>query len=286
MKLRTRYLKVVVGVFLAIPSLMACSSPTDASFPVVATVTATAIPTQTSPTAVDLGLSSTLAVFGGGAGVTNDGINTIINGDLGTTAVSTKITGFHTASVIYTQTTLNVGLISGSVYSDAPQGTAADLLKATQVSSDAGIAFADLASRTGGIDPGAGQLGGLTLGTGVYKSASGAFGITGGDLTLDAKNDANAIWIFQMVSSLTIGDGITPRNVLLVNGAQAKNVYWEVGSAATVNGPGGGTVVGTIIAYAGITFSTVNNVAVTTLNGRALSLGGSVTMANTVINCP
>jgi hypothetical protein len=73
---------------------------------------------------------------------------------------------------------------------------------------------------------------------------------------------------------------------VLANGAQAKNVFWQVGSAATINAGGGGTMVGTIIARTGITFSTAGALAVTTLNGRAISLGPVVTLVNTVINVP
>jgi hypothetical protein len=73
--------------------------------------------------------------------------------------------------------------------------------------------------------------------------------------------------------------------VILVNGAQAKNVFWRVGTAATINAAGGGTMVGTIIADTAVTFSTAGNVAITTLDGRAFSSGG-ITMANTVINLP
>jgi hypothetical protein len=63
-------------------------------------------------------------------------------------------------------------------------------------------------------------------------------------------------------------------------------VFWQVGSAATINPSGGGTMVGTIIAQQGAAFSTVGNVAVLTLEGRALSLVSSVTLVNTVINVP
>jgi hypothetical protein len=66
----------------------------------------------------------------------------------------------------------------------------------------------------------------------------------------------------------------------------AKNVYWQVGSAAIINGAGGGIMTGTIIAYSGVTFSTAGNVVQTILNGRALSLNASVTMVNTTINVP
>jgi len=63
-------------------------------------------------------------------------------------------------------------------------------------------------------------------------------------------------------------------------------VFWQVGSAATINAGGGGTMVGTIIAQAKIAISTVGSVAVVTLNGRAMSLNASVTVVDTVINVP
>ncbi|PKL24780.1 MAG: hypothetical protein CVV47_10135 [Spirochaetae bacterium HGW-Spirochaetae-3] len=237
-----------------------------------------------SPVASSLGLAETFAVFGGGAGVTNQGTMTMIDGDMGTTGASTMITGFHSATFSYAETPLNVGAVSGDVYTNAPQGTASDFEYAKLVIADALIAFNDLASRPDGIDPGAGQLGGLTLVPGVYKSASGAFLITGSDLTLDAQGDPEAVWIFQMASSLTVGTPLASRSVILVNGAEAGNVFWQVGSAATINGAGGGTMVGTIITRAGMTFSTAGNESVTTLNGKALSLTAAITMVNTAIN--
>ena len=120
----------------------------------------------------------------------------------------------------------------------------------------------------------------------MYKSASGTFGITLGNLTLDGQGNPNAVWIFQAPTSLTVGiAGPTgARSVLLINGAQAKNVFWYVGSAATINGAGGGVMTGTIISTSGVTFSTAGNAAQTVLNGRAISLVASVTMVNTTIN--
>ena len=105
-------------------------------------------------------------------------------------------------------------------------------------------------------------------------------------MTLDGQGDTNAVWVFQMASSLTVGVAGAPRSVILINGAQAKNVFWQVGSAATINGTGGGVMVGTIIASAGATFSTAGNTTITTLNGRVLGLNASVTMVNTVISVP
>jgi hypothetical protein len=234
--------------------------------------------------APELGRAASFAVFGGGAGITNAGTDTAISGDMGSTGASTMITGFHSSVFSYAETPLNVASVSGTVYTDAPQGSAEDFAYATSVAADALAAFNDLASRPDGMDPGAGQLGGLTLLPGVYKSASGAFLITGSDLTLDAQGDPEAVWIFQMASSLTVGTPTAPSSVILVNGALAGNVYWQVGSAATINGAGGGSMAGTIIAKAGMTFSTAGKAAATILDGRALSLFAAVTMVNSVIN--
>ncbi len=224
------------------------------------------------------------AVFGGGAGVTNQGTLTSIKGDMGTTGASTMITGFHSATFSYSETPLNAGEVNGLVITNAPQGSVADFEIAKAVAADALSAYNFLASIPDGMDPGAGQLGGLTLIPGVYKSAAGPFLITGSDLTLDAQGNPDALWVFQAASSLTVGNPIASQSVILINGAQAKNVYWYVGSAATINGAGGGTMVGTIIASAGMTFSTAGNMNVTTLNGKALALFASITMVNTVIN--
>jgi hypothetical protein len=89
-----------------------------------------------------------------------------------------------------------------------------------------------------------------------------------------------------MASSLTIGAPGFPRSIILINGAQAANVYWQVGSAATINPGGGGVVVGTIIASSGVVVSTAGSSITTTINGRAIGLNASVTLVNTVINVP
>lgn len=269
-----------MGMVILAGILAACGSPMSSEASTAAIQGARGL----SPAAPILGLASSFAVFGGGAGITNAGTGTQIVGDMGTTGASTMITGFHSATFSYSETPLNIGDVNGTVYSDAPQGSATDFAYATSVAGDALAAFNDLASRPDGIDPGAGQLGGLTLYPGVYKSASGAFLITGSDLTLDAQGNPDAVWIFQMASSLTVGTPLAPSSVILTNGAQAKNVFWQVGSAATINGAGGGSMAGTIIASAGMTFSTAGNATLTVLNGRALALFASITMVNTIVN--
>jgi seryl-tRNA(Sec) selenium transferase len=91
-----------------------------------------------------------------------------------------------------------------------------------------------------------------------------------------------------MATTLTVGGpgAAAPQSIILSGGAQAKNIFWQVGSSATINAGGGGTMVGTIISQAGATFSTVGKTNVVTLNGRVLSLGASVTLVDTVINVP
>lgn len=276
----------------------------------------TAATAATGVAPANLRSASTFGTFGGSAGMTNQGTLTVVNGDIGTTAVSTAVTGFHDLSVAYspppaatgcsyTETTLNIGTVNGRIYTAPPpptvscpnEGTAATLAIATQARADALSAYNALVALPGGLDVatcagcgggGAGELGSRTLAPGVYRSAPGSYAITLGNLTLDAQGDANAVWVFQMATSLTVGiAGPTgARSVILTNGAQAKNVFWQVGSAATINAAGGGTMVGTIITQSGATFSTAGNTALVTLNGRVISLGASVTLVNTVINVP
>lgn len=240
----------------------------------------------------NLGTAALFGAFGGNAGVTNQGINTVINnGSIGTTAASSLITGLHDATAIYTETPLNVGHVTGSIFTAPPMpGTATSFAIATQGLVDANAAYLSIspASMPGGSDPGAGELGGLTLTPGIYKSASGTFTISNGNLTLDAQGDPNAVWVFQTAAGLTVGiAGPTgAKSIILTNGALPKNVFWYVGSAATINGAGGGTMVGTIISYSGVTFSTAGNTVQTVLNGRAISLVASVTLVNTTINVP
>ncbi len=249
---------------------------------------------KSTPPPSILGSASIFGSMGGNAGVTNQGLFTVINnGSIGTTAASTLITGFHDGITgdIYTETPLNKGLVSGRIYTAAPApGTAASFTIAQQGLADANLAYLSIspASKPGGTDPGAGELGGLTLAPGVYKSSGATFNIFNGDLVLDAKGDPNATWIFQCAGGLTVGTAgpAGARSVTIINGGNANNVYWYVGSKAVINGAGGGTMTGNIIATAGVTFSTAGNVVQTVLNGRAISLVASVTMVNTTINVP
>jgi hypothetical protein len=254
--------------------------------------------TSAVPPMVDLGSASRFGIFSGTSGMTNTGILTTINGDIGSPATFTSlVTGFHdTVGYIYTVTPANSGDVNGTIYTCVDLTTLPVIVGpslpgcpiAIQAGLDAQAAYLALAAIPPGADPGA-NLANLTLTPGVYTSTSlGSFRIEGGDLTLDAQGDPNATWVFQMAQSLTVGGpgASAPQNVVLTGGAQAKNVYWQVGGMATINAAGGGTMVGTIIAQAGVAFSSAGKVAIVTLQGRAFSPGASVTLVNTVVNVP
>ncbi|MEO8173234.1 MAG: ice-binding family protein, partial [Sediminibacterium sp.] len=258
--------------------------------------------TANTPTVtINLGTIANFGTFGGNAGITNQGINTVINnGSIGTTAASTLITGFHDMTGDkYTETPLNIGDVKLRIYTAAPPpvifapggpygGNATTKAIADQGLADANAAYISIspASKPGGTDPGAGELGGLTLAPGIYKASAGTFNIST-DLTLDGKGDPNAVWIFQTAAGLTVGTAAVSRSVRLIGGAQAKNVFWYVGSAAVINYSGGGVMVGTVISTAGITISNPGASVIgpqSVVNGRVISLVASVTMVNTTIN--
>ncbi len=120
------------------------------------------------------------------------------------------------------------------------------------------------------------NIGGETLAPGVYKttSAQPSLGITG-NLTLSG--NANGVWIFQIVSTLTTAAGNS--HVILAGGAQSKNVFWQVGSSATL---GTNTIFeGTIMAQASITLTTG-----AVLNGRALARTGAIALDSDPVNVP
>jgi hypothetical protein len=131
---------------------------------------------------------------------------------------------------------------------------------------------------TAGLPGGAvlpGDLSGLTFTPGLYKNSSTVM-LSATTVTLDALGDANAVFIFQIGSTLTTLGGT---QVILAGGAQAKNVFWQVGSSATL----GTTSIfeGTIMALTSIT---LDNGA--TLTGRALARNGAVTMDTNAVTAP
>jgi hypothetical protein len=241
--------------------------------------------------------------FAGGAGMTNTGLTTVIHGDSGTTATAyTSYTGFHDESVPavagvypcnYTETTANVGWVTGTIYSplvstsDACplEGTAADILIAQTALAQATTDYDTLQGlpSTGAL---AAELGTTTITPGVYKTST-SVGITTGPLTLNAQGNPNAIFVFQIGTILTVGLPATPVNIILTGGALASNVYWVVaGTGVYLEPSGGGIFEGTIIAANFIHVSTAANVNPVTVNGRLISLNASTTLVDTVINVP
>jgi hypothetical protein len=186
-----------------------------------------------------------------GSTVTNTGASGV-SGDVGVSP-GTAVTGFPP------------GLASGAIHSaDGAAGQAQAALA---------TGYIDAAGRLGGTTV-AGDLSGQTLVAGIYKSTS-SLGLTG-DLTLDAQGNPNAVFIFQISSTLITGSG---SHVVLTNGANACNVFWQVGSSATL---GTNSVFkGTILALTSIAVSTGAQI-----DGRALARNGAVTLdTNTITGC-
>jgi hypothetical protein len=239
---------VFAALTITVALMVSCKNdePTPAGTnPVVIPVQTTAMST------VSLGSASTLAVIAG-SGITSTGA-TNITGDIGLSPGS-SIGGFPP------------GILNGVQHINDEIATQAKL--------DLTAAYNDLAGRTStDIVTLSGNIGGLTLTPGLYKSTS-SLAISSGDLTFDAKGNANAVFIIQIASTLTTTSG---RQVILAGGAVASNIFWQVGTSATF----GTTSVfkGTVLAMQSITFNTG-----ATLDGRGFARTGAVTMAgNTIV---
>ena len=204
---------------------------------------------------VPLGSACSFGILGATPVVSNSG-PTNVTGDVGIWPAA-SITGFPP------------GTITGSFHAgDAVAMTA---------QGDLTTAYNYAAAAPGGAVLTA-DIGGETLAPGVYKttSAQPSLGITG-DLTLDGGGNSNGVWIFQIVSSLTTA--ATNSQVILTNGATAQNVFWQVGSSATLGTTT--TFAGSIMAQASVTLGTG-----ATLNGRALARTGAVTLLSNPVNVP
>jgi hypothetical protein len=201
---------------------------------------------------IDMRTAGAFAILAG-SGVTNTGL-TIINGDMGTSPTGT-INGFPP------------GIVNGSIHAANPTSAQAKL--------DLTTAYNDAQGRSTGAISLPGDLSGLTLAPGLYSNSTSVI-LSAGSVTLDAKGDPNAIFIFKMGSTLTTMPGTS---IILSGGAQAKNIYWSVGTSATLGT--NSIFYGNILADQSISLNTG-----ATLNGRALTRIGAVTLQSNFVNKP
>lgn len=197
---------------------------------------------------VGMGTAGNFAVLAGSA-VTNTGPS-VISGSLGLSPGS-AVSGFPPGIVIAGTTEVADGV-------------------ALQAKNDLVTAYNDAAGRSSTATI-SGDLAGRTLTSGVY-TASSSLGLSG-QLTLDGQGNPNAVFIFQAHSSLIVGSGA---DVVLIGAAQACNVYWQVGSSATIGTSA--AFVGNILALTSVTMTTG-----ATLQGSALARNGAVTLDTNTI---
>ena len=204
-------------------------------------------------TPVVLGTAGTFGVLASST-VTNTG-TTVISGNLGVSP-GLAVTGFPPGFVTGTQFT-GVTSLAGTAQNDLT------------------TAYLNAQGRSCPVLNLPGDIGGMTLLPGVYCNSSTSLGITG-TVTLNGNGDPNAVFIFQIGTALTTASN---SNVHLIGGAQASNVFWQVGSSATV---GTGSVFnGIILAQASITLTTG-----AVFNGRALARTGAVTLDSNLMTNP
>jgi hypothetical protein len=205
---------------------------------------------QAGPKTVYLGSAAPFAVLGGQS-VTSTGA-TIINGDLGVYPGTSFTPGTPAATV------------NGTIHLADPV--------AQHAQGSLTIAYNDAAGRTTApITLNTAELGGRTLAPGLYKCTASATSLNG---TLHL--NGSGVYIFQIAAGLTVASGAA---VVLSGGATSANIFWQVGSSATL-----GTTAdfkGTILALTTITLATGAK-----LDGRALAQNGSVTLQDNAVTLP
>jgi hypothetical protein len=211
---------------------------------------------------VDLGsLSTFVAVAGAGLTNSNSSGITTLNGDVGLSPTGTCLGDGSPC-------TITNPVINGTLYVNDPEGVAA------QAKVDLTAAYVDAMSRPVGTT--VNDITGMVLAPGVYTSMSTMSIAVGGTVTLDGKGDANAVWIFQVGSSLTVNNNA---QILLINGAKAKNVFWACFASSTL-----GSEVnfkGSVLAGASNSVGTDSVVV-----GRLLCTTGEITLLSNTITLP
>lgn len=227
--------------------------------------------------ALGLGLVAALMIFGGFAAAAATTVN------LGTATPFAVLAGTTVTNTGPSTVFGDVGVSPGSAvvgFSGSPNGTVEPPSTIHAADGVAGGAQGDLTTaylQAAGEPPTStsepADLTGLNLAPGVYQTSSDGALLLTGALTLNAGGNPNAVFVFQTGSSLTTG---TSSTVLLTGSASPCNVFWQVGSSATLNGP---TFVGTVMALTSITVGSS-----VTVNGRVLARNGDVTLIDDSIN--
>ena len=211
---------------------------------------------------VDLGsLIDFVAVSGAGLTNSNSSGFTTLNGDVGLSPTATCLGDGAPC-------TITNPIINGTLYANDADGIAA------QAKVDLTAAYIDAMARPVGTI--VEDLSEMVLAPGVYTSDSTMSLAVGGTLTLDAEGDANAVWIFQIGSSLTVNNSA---QVLLINGAQAKNVFWAAFASSTLGSDV--SFQGTILAGASNSMGTDSTVV-----GRLLCTTGEITLLSNTVTLP
>lgn len=222
---------------------------------------------------VDLGMATSFALLAGSAITSGGGT---INGDVGLSpGAGSFITG------------LLANQVTGKIYAvdaSGPTGSVVDPELLSTSKADFDSAYSDAAGRNNPTLVAGGALGGLTLFPGLYKDdgAPASLDLTG-TLTLDAQGDPTAVWIFQSASTLITAAGLGNSQIILAGGAQPRNVFWQVGSSATI-----GTYSvfkGTILAAVDITMNAGCSVEGRGLAGRSLTFSGQDIGLSVQPNC-
>jgi hypothetical protein len=216
-----------------------------------------AVPSAVSAQAlVDLGTAAGFGVLAGSS-VTSTG-TTSVQGHLGVSPAA-SVSGFAGIAPG------GAGTVSGTIHA----GNAA----AAQAQTDLAAAYTAVAGRTATVS-GVTAFADTVLPAGVYR-ASAALGLSG-TITLDANHAAGALFVFQAGSTLTTA---ADTRITLLNGARAENVFWQVGSSATL---GASTVfVGSVLAFTSITAN-----AGAEIDGRLLAQGGAVSLIGNTVSLP
>lgn len=188
------------------------------------------------------------------------------------------LAGTTVTSTGNTQITGSLGLSPGSAVTGFPPGTVSGKIAISDKAASNGqsgltTAIQNALARTTCPTLVSGNLGGKTLGPGLYDSTS-SLAISSGHLTLNAHGNSGAIFIFQISTKFTMTSG---RSVVLTGGARAANIYWIVGSSATLGTTC--TLYGNILAHKSISMATG-----ATLYGRALAQIGAVTLQDNTVS--